>query len=182
MSDSALESINLKTQLNNFIKQSIDNLKNFKNDIDEESQGSSTLVLLLQQLVSEITEIISKLENYLVSENNSTDAEKNSYQKLLSNLNEVKKETAKEVANRVVVLLNTKTDSVMNDVSCQVLSTVYKRVTKLVCFDYIDNFNAFWFYLVLIVLINILVAFFAAKQSNLFRKNYGYDDMISDEM
>ena len=61
--------------------------------------------------------------------------------------------------------------------SCKGISDMYKKVVNNVCFEYLDNLNTYWFFLIIIVLLNILISFFAVKQSNHFRKYPSYNQM-----
>lgn len=61
--------------------------------------------------------------------------------------------------------------------SCSGISDIYKKVVTNVCFEYLDNLNAYWFFLIVVVLLNILITIFAVKQSNLFRKYLAYSMM-----
>lgn len=61
--------------------------------------------------------------------------------------------------------------------SCRGISDIYKRVVTNVCFEYLDNLNAYWFFLIVVVLLNILITTFAVKQSNMFRKYLAYNMM-----
>jgi hypothetical protein len=158
------------------VEKQINNLKDLSaklSEINTQLQNPPKL----DELITEIDKLIGKLENDFANNGDTS-----SYTKLLDNLDDLKNETGHAVMGKIMGLLGSKADSVMNDVSCKVLPTVYKTVVNVGCHEYVDNFNAFWFYLILVVLINVLVAILAAKESNLLRKNYGYEDIMSEDL
>lgn len=62
-----------------------------------------------------------------------------------------------------------------NESSCKIISNSYKKVVNVACYEYLDNYNTFWFFLLIAILLNFIMTYFAIKQADLFRKSYPYD-------
>jgi len=90
-------------------------------------------------------------------------------------------------ANKIIVIgnvqsiLNDRVDNVFdNSPSCRILSSTYKNLVRTGCYQYLDNFNTYWFTLLIAILLHFILVFFAIKQSDLYRKYYPYDGMSQE--
>lgn len=64
--------------------------------------------------------------------------------------------------------------------SCQILSDLYKDILVTGCFEYLDNMNTFWLTLLVTIMLYLILIAFAISQSDLFRKNYPYDQITNE--
>jgi hypothetical protein len=64
--------------------------------------------------------------------------------------------------------------------SCRGLSSFYDNLTQTVCFEYMDNYNAFWFSTWTLLLVYSLVVLFGSKLAKLFKKCYSHSEIFYD--
>lgn len=152
----------IESELNQFINKTVSKLKEEETKTEVQSQPD---------LKAQIEKLIALLQT-------SDDDKSPEFSALVEKLETIKNET-QEIASKLVIsqIISQRVGTVMNDISCSILPTIYKQVINTACFNYLDNFNAYWVFLIVVVLLNIPVAFFGAKQADLFRKSYpyGYD-------
>jgi hypothetical protein len=78
---------------------------------------------------------------------------------------------------------NNFTFKILNEVpSCKPFAQLYSSVTTIGCYQFLDNFNTFWFALLASVLLHFILIYLAIKEADLFRKYYAYDEILTDEM
>jgi hypothetical protein len=65
--------------------------------------------------------------------------------------------------------------------SCKIVSDIYGEVVVTACYEYLDNFNTFWFTLMVVFFIYLIMSVFALNQVDLYRKFYAYDEIITEE-
>lgn len=166
--------VNVQTSLNSFLNDLIDSLKNLDQEIGiVQSQLPDADKLIATEIKEQIVLLIDRLINNVDGQNQSED-----YKNLVNNLDAAKVQITSDSLEQLLVIVSKKTDKIMQEIpSCNIFSAAYKETISVSCFEYLDNFNAYWLILIISVLINIIIAFFAIKQSDLFRKFYAYDEM-----
>ena len=66
--------------------------------------------------------------------------------------------------------------------SCAPVARVYDDLVTSFCFEFLDNFNTFWFFLLLSLGFHMLVLGFAIALADLLRKFYAYDEVLTEDM
>lgn len=66
--------------------------------------------------------------------------------------------------------------------SCEPVARVYDDLVTSFCFEFLDNFNTFWFFLLLSLGFHMLVLGFAIALADLLRKFYAYDEVLTEDM
>lgn len=69
---------------------------------------------------------------------------------------------------------------ILKFISCKSVSNIYKDIIVTGCFEYLDNFNTFWLTLLFTIMLFFILSFFSICQSDLFRKNYPYDQITNE--
>lgn len=64
--------------------------------------------------------------------------------------------------------------------SCRGLSSFYDNITSTICYEYMDNYNAFWFSTYILLLVYCFVAMSGSKLSKLFKKSYSHSEVFYD--
>ena len=66
--------------------------------------------------------------------------------------------------------------------SCAPVALVYDDLVTSFCFEFLDNFNTYWFFLLLSLGLHMLVLGFAIALADLLRKFYAYDEVLTEDM
>lgn len=80
-------------------------------------------------------------------------------------------------------------NSVLSDIliikrspSCAPVALVYDDLVTSFCFEFLDNFNTYWFFLLLSLGLHMLVLGFAIALADLLRKFYAYDEVLTEDI